>query len=340
MPSRLIKLDLVDRLSPFLPKPVAQLIMAFSCAALAVLMREVMNIWLPNAGPFALTFPFVLLATLFGRWPAGVGVMIFSAVYAWYYVLPVFGSFTIEDPRDGPRIIVNCISSLMIVCLGEFFRRFAREAVLERDAIAEERQLLLSELDHRVKNNFAMMKAIVRLEARNAPKEAAESLTAVGGRIESIVHAHSALYRGITGEGLVPMRPYLDALCSALDEAYLEDRFGIKTEIEPLSLPSDTAIAIGLVVNELCTNAAKYAFPGRDRGQIEVKLSIGRGGIEVSIQDDGVGFPDDEATLRKGSLGQGLVQAFADQAGGTLQRVRLDKGTRFLLKLPREETAA
>jgi two-component sensor histidine kinase len=332
MPARFVKVDLVDRLVPFMPPLAAQAVIALACAGLAVLARGIVDLFLPGAGPFALTLPFVLFATLFGRWQTGAGVMTFCAIYAWYAVLPVHYSFVFETPADGPRVAINVLSGFMIVALAEYFRRVVRRSLAERDAIAEERRLLLDEVDHRVKNNFAMVSAMIRMEMRASPGEAAESLGIILGRVESIARAHEALYRGNGGVGEVPMRPYLVNLCASLNTAYFDDEKAITTNVDAVALPRDKAIAVGLVVNELCTNAAKHAFPDRDDGRVQVHLENTAEGIVVSVSDNGVGIGASPA--RDGSLGQGLVEAFAQQAGGRLERVAEKVGATFRLVLP------
>lgn len=192
---------------------------ALARAFLAVLARALVDTVLPYAGPFALTFPFVLFATLFGRWGAGAGVMFFCALYAWYVVLPAHGSFRFEDPADGPRVVVNAVSGILILVLAEYFRRVVRETLLERDAIAEERRLLLEELDHQVKNNFAMVSAMIQMELRTAPESSLPALHTIRGRDESIARAHEALYRDDAGGSEVPMQPFLSNLCASLNAA-------------------------------------------------------------------------------------------------------------------------
>ena len=332
MPSRFVKVDFIDRLEPRVPPLVSQAMVGLACATLAVLARTLVDLVYPGAGPFALTFPFILFATLFARWGAGVGVLIFSTLFAWYYVLPVSGSFALENPSDGPRVIVSSISGGLIVGLAEFFRRVVRFTLLERDAIAEERRLLLAELDHRVKNNFAMVSGMIGLEMRSANGEVSDVLRAVRGRVESIARAHEALYRREDGVSQVAMRPYLNKLCKSLESAFFDGNHFIDAEVAEVSLPRDTAVAVGLVVNELCTNAAKHAFPEGAKGRIEVCLTTSDESTMVSVSDNGVGMP--EAPTRRGSLGQGLVKAFAEQAGGHLDRVDVPQGTRFLLTLP------
>ena len=305
MSKRLMKIDLVDRFSPILPEPLAQALIGFVCAALAVLARGAVDVIFPYAGPFALTFPFVLFATLFGRWGAGIGVMCFSALYAWYYVLPVTQSFTFEDPRDGPRVIVNVFSGFLIVLLAEYFRRFVR--------------------------------AMVRMELQAAPEAAAASLRTIQGRVESIARAHESLYRGDGDIGAVAMRPYLSNLCASLNTAYFQGKNTIVADVCDVPLPRDEAVAIGLVVNELCVNASKHAFPERDDGRVEVRMVNSEEAIIVSVSDNGVGIKGE--AVREGSLGQRLISAFSAQAGGSIERVDLDVGTKFQLVLPKNQAA-
>jgi len=294
---------------------------------LSVVFRSVADIFLPGAGPFALTFPFVLFATLYGRWEAGVGVMCFCALYAWHQVLPVQGSFTFENPADGPRVVVNVVSGFLIVALAEYFRRIVRATLQERDAIAVQRQQLLDELDHRVKNNFAMVSAMIRMELRTAEEGAADTLRMILGRVESIARAHEALYRGEGGIGTVPMRPYLGTLCASLDDAFFEGETVIRTEVCDIALPRDQAVSVGLVVNELCTNAAKHAFQGVTEKRITVRLVADGSDYALTVEDNGCGIRVDAAN--GGGMGHGLVESLAAQAGGTLEHLDRPRGTAF-----------
>lgn len=339
MPDVPVEFDLPDRISSRLSSRLStlggQIVVAFCCALGAVLLREAVDLILPaGAGPFALTFPFVLFATLFARWVAGAITMVFSAVFAWYFVLPVNDSFTFAVASDAPRVLVNVLSGFMIVALAEYFRRIVTQAVLARDALADERQLLLEEIDHRVKNKFAMVAGLVRFEARKAQSdEARAALSRLQGRVDSMSKVHEALYRNAQGDSLVNMKTYLGALCSSLGGGVVgRADIAVETDIAPVDLPRDRAIAVGLVVNELFTNAVKHAFPGREAGTIRVSLERAGGSLVVSVADDGVGMP--EGDLRPGSRGQGLLRSFAESAEGDLEWPRMAQGTCVRLRFP------
>ena len=312
-----------------------QLVVACLCAVGAVVLRELTDLILPaGAGPFALTFPFVLFATLFARWTAGVITMLLSALFAWYFVLPVNNSFTFEIASDAPRVLVNVLSGFLIVALAEYYRRVVRQAISTRDALAEERKLLLQEIDHRVKNKFAMVSGLVRIEARGAKShDARQALERLQGRVESISKVHEALFRDEDGDSRVDMQVYLSSLCNSLrDGVVTQDGVQVVTDLRPVNLSRDKAIAVGLVVNELFTNAVKHAFEGREKGEIRVLLETEPAGLVVTVADDGVGMPTGDT--RKGSLGQGLLQSFAESAEGELEYPEVAQGTCVRLRLP------
>lgn len=334
-----VEFDLSDqissRMSPKLSAIVGQVVVAALCTLGAIAARELSDFLLPTgAGPFSLTLPFVLFATLFARWTAGVITLLLSALFAWYFVLPATGSFTFENTSDGPRVFVNVLSGFAIVGLAEYYRRVVRYAVSTRDALAEERKLLLQEIDHRVKNKFAMVAGLVRIEARGARSDdARQALNRLLGRVDSIAKVHEALYRDEDGDSRVDMRAYLSLLCNSLrDGVVTQEGIQVVTDLRPVDLPRDKAIAVGLVVNELFTNAVKHAFEGRESGEIRVLLEQQGSALVVTVADDGVGMAG--AETRDGSLGQGLLQNFAESAEGELEYPRTETGTCVRLRLP------
>lgn len=335
------ELDFPDRVRPYLPLWAAQLIAAIALTAVAFGARAIVDVWLPSAGPFALIFPSVLAATLFARWQAGALTMVLCALYAWYYVLPAHGSFAFEDATDGPRVVVNVFSGFVIVALAEIFRRAVRRATAEREAEVELRDLYLQEFDHRVKNNFAIMTAMLEMQRRQLDDgPASEALAEASGRIGSIARAHRALYRGDGQLQRVDMQQYMAELCTALNEGLLDGRnIDLECESDPVWLERDRAVSIGLLTNELVTNAAKHAFRDRDGGHISMNLNRRGEGLELVIQDDGVGYSPDVAPRRE-SLGQKLITAFVRQAGGTMTHEDAAPGSRFRIALDIEERQA
>jgi PAS domain S-box-containing protein len=209
-------------------------------------------------------------------------------------------------------------------------------ARIEREhAIAGERiGMLLQELAHRVKNSLQIIAAMVSIEARSHKSgEGKAALERVSNRINALGHLYSRLSKGNTVEA-VDAATYLDELCRDLIESVHEEggrSIELKTDIESELLPTDRAIPIGLIVNELVTNAVKYAFPGGTKGTVLVTLKRVPGELRLTVADDGQGLDPRRADS---GLGGRLVEGFTQQLGGQLKRESGNKGTVVCLTLP------
>jgi two-component sensor histidine kinase len=199
--------------------------------------------------------------------------------------------------------------------------------------IAEERQRrLFEEINHRVKNNLSMVSSVLRLQARDADAVAREQLLKAVGRVQSISEVYRTLY-GEGRSGVLNFGAYLEELCQSLAASLIDEprRIRIRVEADSESVPVDTAIPLGMLVNELVTNAVKYAYPPPATGDISVRF---RSGPECMLEvgDSGVGLPENAETAS--GLGMKLVTSLAQQAGGELSIRRHPGATysvRFLL---------
>jgi two-component sensor histidine kinase len=333
---RIGELDLPDRLAPYAPAWVTQLVVGLLCTALAITLRALVDSVSPGAGPYALGLPLLVIATLFARLPAGLITATLNILFAWYFVVPYPNSFAFEDPADATRLIVSVFTSAALLGVAELFRMAVRRAASERDRQIAERDLLLEEFDHRVKNNFALVASLLDMQRRRAGDQATgEALAAALTRVESIARAHRHLYRGAATAANVDMAAYLGELCSALSEAlFLRGAISLACDSDHAALPRDRAVSLGLVLNELVTNAAKHAFEGRATGNIQVVFRTRPGGWTLTVADDGIGLPARKAPKgRDGGLGQRLVEAFAKQAGGTISTESGPQGTIVTVEL-------
>ena len=212
-------------------------------------------------------------------------------------------------------------------------------ARLEREhAAAHERiGMLLQELTHRVKNSLQLIAAMVMIEARSHKSgEGKAALERVSHRITALGHLYSRLSKADTVEA-VDAATYLDELCRDLIASVNKEGdtpIVLKTEIESELLPTDRAIPIGLIVNELVTNAIKYAFPGEAKGTVIVALKRTRGELRLTVADDGQGLLPRRADS---GLGGRLVDGFAQQLGGQVERKSDSQGTTVHLILPSRE---
>lgn len=329
--ARLGELDIRERFAPRAPAWLVQLLFGIFCVACEIAVRLLINQFFPGAAPFALVYPATLAATLFAGWQCGLLVLVVSEILAWYFVIPYVRSFALQNPEDSPRLVVIFLAGLIVIFLANAFRNAARNAAQMRTAQVEERDLLLREIEHRIKNNFATVASLIEMQRRSVESDdAKKALAAVASRIESIARAHGHLYRGADGIGSVEMRAYVRELGDTLAQALtLQGPITLSSEADDLTVDRDRAVTIGLLINELVTNAAKHAFAGRDRGAVAIEFRRQDNGWRLVVADDGVGF--DPAAVSKTGLGQRLVEAFARQANGTLTTETNNTGTRVVV---------
>jgi two-component sensor histidine kinase len=175
---------------------------------------------------------------------------------------------------------------------------------------------------------------MVSLEARSQKSgEGKAALERVSHRIAALGRLYSILAE-TNAVTEVDAATYLEALCRDLIESVQKENgisIALKTDIESERLPADRAIPLGLIVNELVTNAVKYAFPSETRGTVAVTLKRIPGELRLTVADDGQGADPRRADS---GLGRRLVDTFARQLGGQVERVSSNKGTIVCLKLP------
>jgi two-component sensor histidine kinase len=177
-----------------------------------------------------------------------------------------------------------------------------------------DKDLLLRELQHRVKNNLQLITALIRLDARSQRSGDVVNLDRLAGRIEAL----QLLYQNLTVEGLgqtVDLGHYVGQIATAVMHTYAVDgiRLDLKVDHAPTSI--NVAMPTGLLVNELMTNAFKYAFSGRTNGIITVRtLREADGRYRVVVADDGVGLPENVTWPVQGKLGAFILQTLRENA--------------------------
>jgi PAS domain S-box-containing protein len=187
-----------------------------------------------------------------------------------------------------------------------------------------ERQMLLSEVNHRAKNSLAVAASLLAVQGRRQPDRAVRALfEEAQDRLNAMARVHDLLSKSESDQR-VDLATYVTDLCEAL-RPITEDAGRVSFDVsaeDGILVEADTAFALGIVLTELITNAVKYAFPPPRSGTIFAKAQRGEPGrVEVSIKDDGIGM----ASFREGSLGYGLVRSLVQQIDGTIA-VQSDPG--------------
>lgn len=205
----------------------------------------------------------------------------------------------------------------------------AADAASEAVAALTRHQVLFRELLHRDKNDFQLIVSLLLMQRRKHPDpEAKRGFGHVIDRVSAISLAHDQLsIRQATGN--IELSEYLRALCGSLDQRREEIR--VRAELDRAELTHDRAVPLGLVVNELVTNALKHAFPSDRAGTVRVTFRADAAGEgHVSVADDGVGM----GPRRPSSSGVDLVRALARQIGGTLAYDTSEQGTTVTIRFP------
>ncbi len=210
----------------------------------------------------------------------------------------------------------------------EITQRKKAEQALE--GALHEKEALLKETHHRVKNNLALISSLMRIEAgRSREAETKSVLKGMQARIQSVVLLNETLYK-TSSYSRVKLDVYLREIATHVFQAHNESSGAVRLrlDLDRVEVETGQAIPCGLIVNELLTNGLKHAFPYRGSGEVSVTLRAAEGGLQLSIGDSGVGLPGDFEARRSQSLGLQLVIDLVKQLGGGLL-VRSEGGASF-----------
>ncbi|MBT1160200.1 ATP-binding protein [Aminobacter anthyllidis] len=232
------------------------------------------------------------------------------------------GTFRLERDEDK-QALVDVYSNLIeddngnicfrLVALVDVSAHGETEDPRSVDERVREKDTLLRELQHRVKNNLQMITALIRLETRNATEPDQKRFERLAGRVNAL----AILYQTLSADEQkdeVDLGVYLSQIASAVMTSHAVEgiRLDMKVDTYPVSI--NVAMPTGLVVNELLTNALKHAFRGREGGTITLHSIVDGGGCRVVVADDGVGLPEGESWPKHGKLGALIAHSLTENA--------------------------
>jgi PAS domain S-box-containing protein len=213
-------------------------------------------------------------------------------------------------------------------------RKQAEQRILDS---LREKEVLLKEIHHRVKNNLAVMSSLFYLESRHArDANTRRILQESQDRVRAMAMVHEALYRA-DSLSEVDFADYARSLCQQLLTTYVVEgaRVRLSTALEPVPLNIELAIPFGLILNEMMTNALKHAFPGGRAGTLLLALQRhGEHGCVLRLVDDGVGLDAHGVDPPQETLGLRLVRLLAGQLGGEFELLSRQPGTEARLTVP------
>lgn len=293
------------------PKPrsrIARLAITTGLVAFSVLVLLGLRHSAGLVGFFILLPSIFLASVLFDRAAGAYATALSTA--SLYVLLTGPGSLLL------PREYILPLLLFVIIALSFAIISDGLRTSLERATAAERaKDLLLQELGHRTKNNLMMVVSMLSMQAQmKSNSEARTALEKAIARIHAIASAHEH-FRPMDQLGRIEMRGYLNELCSHLGALLRDIRpIAVRVEAAEVYLTAEQAVPLGLIVNELVTNALKHAFPGDRAGTIDVVLRQ-EGALTLLVKDNGVGCP---VAARPHGIGSRLTQLLAQQLGAKI----------------------
>lgn len=331
----------IERLPLARGRPVLGTATMFATVAIAWLLRMVFNPVLPPGFPYVTFFPAVIITSFLFGIRLGTVAAILCGLLSWYFFIPPAGFLL-----DRGALFALAFYAFVVVtdlALVHWMQLANRQLASEREvnrALAETRELLFRELQHRVSNNLQVAAALLNMQkrqltdpaARDALDEAARRLGLIGGISRQLYDPNGAAN---------PLVPFLaDLARSVLDASGRNDLLLVVRGDQALRLQPDAAIPTALIVAEAVANAIEHGFAGGRDGTITVTVADDAAtGLRVLVQDDGRGLPEGFQTDASTSLGLRIATTLAKGQGGSFALQNMS-GTTATLLLPQSASFA
>lgn len=320
----------MENLLLLLPDRPASIVLRYALTTLIVGICFLLQLGVElQSGFFGLflLLPGIFIASLVFDRGSGFYATILSVALSVLILIRPGGGFGPLSQHLVPLVLFVLIG-LGVATVSEALRNALEKAVRAERA----KDLALYELNHRIRNDLAMMASVLELQLRAQTDPAAKAaFRSAVGRIHVIANAHDHLLPR-DDQSSIDMKEYLTDCCRHLADALRDVRpIAVNVEADPVYLPSDKAVSVGLMVNELATNAFKYAFPDDRAGTITVRFrNKGARELELIVEDDGKGCPEGA----KEGLGSRIVRLLAQQLRGHVKIKSAEPGCRTIIAFP------
>lgn len=332
MVRRLVRLNLPQRLSNVLPRWLTEALIGIAVTLVVVGLRIAAAPWLGNFAPFSLAILALVIASLLGGWRSGAVSMVLGTALIWYYILPPQGGFALTEASVAFGLALAALSELAILFALALYQRQVRLGELERTRRINFLGHALREMDHRTKNNFQIVTSLLTLQgSRSGNPDVTRALGEAAERLKAVAAVYATLAPSSQGLGTVRLQDQLQEICDQIRRGILAEGVDLHAEIEPMVVPHETAVSIGIIVNELVTNACKHAF-GDGGGAIRVRAARDGETARIEVADNGKGFA--AGAKPKGGLGTRLVAAFVQRLRGSSEVRSSPEGTVHTILVP------
>lgn len=248
----------------------------------------------------------------------------------------------VKKQRNQQSALIGMVFLTLVVAILLFnqyrSKKKNHDLLMEKNTIIQtslnEKEVLLKEIHHRVKNNLQFISSLLNLQARHATDQhTAQVLKEGKHRVNSMSLVHQKLYQEDNLKG-VEMSSYISNLLDSLIHSYEIDRtkVSVNTELQEIYLDIDTAIPLGLILNELITNVFKYAFEGRGEGAIEILFREEDDALTLMVSDNGVGLPENFKIEESEQFGFEIIRSLATKLKASVD-ISNGSGTTITLQI-------
>lgn len=227
----------------------------------------------------------------------------------------------LADNKKARSILITGLTLLAVaglVILYQYDRQRKKNRIIEKQR--SDLEVLNREIHHRVKNNLQVISSLLDLQSEATDdSKTAEKFLEGSQRVQSMAYIHQNLYQGESIDS-IDIQQYINILTKNLMQSYNAeaDNITLTADVEAIKLHSDTVIPLGMIINELVSNALKYAFRNKQRGQIKVVLKRINENLLLQVKDNGIGIPDGIDVSTGSSFGYKIIKAFAQKLKGLI----------------------
>ena len=288
---------------------------------------------LGDRAPYAFNFLAVVCAAVLAGWRGGLVALLVGQAATWVAIVqPQWDAVTGASERLGGFLIAS-VAELLTLAVIILYQREITRAWAEREKRLELLHLSLQEIDHRTRNNYQTVLALIQLQAQRAPSDEARlALQQVADRITALSVASERLAMRSEDLGTIRLADHLRELCAHVERGLSRDEVRIEHDFADVTATADKATYLSIIVNELVTNALKHAFGNGRPGVVRIETQPVEGGLELIVADNGEGIRS--GSTGRAGLGRKLIDTFVRQLGAEYDVRSSKDGTTHRIMVP------
>ena len=329
---KILRSRLPERFAHRVPPIAVEIAIGLGVAVVMVAARASLYGVAGDRAPYALNFLAVVAAAVLAGWRSGLIALVVGQSLIWDLIVTPDSALGVASDRVGAAIISTASQGLILLVIG-LYQREVDKGTAEREQRLALLDEALREIDHRTRNNYQTVLAMIDLQARRAEDPiVSTALRQVGDRIQAIANASQQLAARSADLAAIRLDDHLCGLVKQIERGLGRSGIEIDCEVDEATASVEKATSISIIVNELVTNAIKHAFNGERSGRVLVSGRTGSS-FELIVTDDGRGI---EATRKDGheGLGSKLIESFTRQLGAKHDITSTDRGTTHRLEIP------